>query len=429
MTFYCAILPQHWLLIAMSSLKTQIDKATDCTLTDDNWQFILDVCDTISKDPEKNSKDAINFIRSRLSTRDANTLFRTLSLIVAIAENCGSRLQQEIASTSFLQDSVLSKLSDKKVHKQVKVRIAEVIAHLNMTFENDPSLRPIQDALQTVKAKYPQFCKGAPSKPAKTAIPGKIKEQEEQELERALQLSVQEYEREQTVRNISIKNDVADMPQENHEKLQKDRVEPMTIANVKKVRALYDLISYEPDELSFKKGDIIIVVESVYRDWWRGALPNGKIGIFPLNYVTPVVSKTPEEAAREASVEERLLKVEQIKIDELLALISSDPLTLDEDRVTELYNDILPLRPSLAKAIEKYGTRRDELTVLHDRTSKATFFYDTLIDKVVHHSGEFRTADSLPYPSGSRFVEPALQQQPTSSGFGNQGVDRPHFSR
>ncbi|PVH18360.1 uncharacterized protein CXQ87_001284 [Candidozyma duobushaemuli] len=386
----------------MSSLKTQIDKATDCTLTDDNWQLILDVCDTISKDPEKNSKDAINFIRSRLSTRDANTLFRTLSLIVAIAENCGSRLQQEIASTCFLQESVLSKLSDKKVHKQVKVRIAEVIAHLNMTFKNDPSLRPIQDALQTVKTKYPQYCKGAPSKPAKTAIPGKVKEQEEQELERALQLSVQEYEREQT-------------------KVSKDRLEPMTIANVKKVRALYDLISYEPDELSFKKGDIIIVVESVYRDWWRGALPNGKIGIFPLNYVTPVVSKTPEEAAREASVEERLSKVEQRKIDELLALISSDPLTLDEDRVTEL--------PSLAKAIEKYGTRRDELTVLHDRTSKATYFYDSLIDKVVHHSGEFRASDSLPYPSGTRFVEPALQQQSTSSGFGNQGVDRPHFSR
>ncbi|PSK38211.1 hypothetical protein C7M61_002767 [Candidozyma pseudohaemuli] len=413
----------------MSSLKTQIDKATDCTLTDDNWQFILDVCDTISKDPEKNSKDAISFIRSRLSTRDANTLFRTLSLIVAIAENCGSRLQQEIASTSFLQESVLSKLSDKKVHKQVKVRITEVIAHLNKTFKNDPSLRPIQDALQTVRTKYPQYCKGAPSKPAKTAIPGKVKEQEEQELERALQLSVQEYEREQSVRKINIKNEVADMPHESRESVLKDRLEPMTIANVKKVRALYDLISYEPDELSFKKGDIIIVVESVYRDWWRGALPNGKVGIFPLNYVTPVVSKTPEEAAREASVEERLLKVEQLKIDELLALISSDPLTLDEDRVTDLYNDVLPLRPSLAKAIEKYGTRRDELTVLHDRTSKATYFYDSLIDKAVHHSGEFRASDSLPYPSGGRLVEPpALQQQLTSSGFGNQGVDN-HFNR
>lgn len=409
----------------MSSLKALIDKATDGTLTDDNWQYILDVCDIISKDPEKNSKDAMGHIKNRLSTRDANILFRTLSLIVAIAENCGSRLQQEIASTSFLHENLLKKFSDKKVHKQVKVRIAEVIAHLNNTFKTDPSLRPIHDAFQIVTSKYGQYCKAAPSKPAKMAILGKAKEQEEQELERALKLSVQEYEREQTVRGAQSTFDHPNTPSatlSNHEPLLKD-VEPMTIANIKKVRALYDLISYESDELSFRKGDIITVVESVYRDWWRGSLPNGKTGIFPLNYVTPVVSKSPEEAAREASVEERLLKVDQIKIEELIALLLSNPLTVDEDRVTDLYNDVLPLRASLAKAIEKYSTRREELKALHERMNDATFFYDSLIDKVVHQKGEMRASSNLPYPSGGRFPMTSLQQQPTSSGFGNQRLN------
>ena len=51
-----------------------------------------------------------------------------------------------------------------------------------------------------------------------------------------------------------------------------------TVATVSKVRALYDLVSYEPDELSFRKGDVITVIESVYRDWWRGSLPSGKLG-------------------------------------------------------------------------------------------------------------------------------------------------------
>lgn len=411
----------------MTSLDVLINRATDGTLTDDNWQYILDVCDFISGDPEQNSKEAMKIIRTRLSTRDANVLFRTLSLVVAIAENCGSRMQQEIASTQFLQEYFLKKLSDKKIHKHVKIRIAEVIINLNSTFKNDPSLRPIQEAHRTLMSKFGNFCKAAPSKPAKTAISGKDKEHEEQELERALQLSVQEYEREQSTRNKQATTYVSsdDMNVSSKSSRERDEPEAMTIANVKKVCALYDLISYEADELSFRKGDTITVIESVYRDWWRGSLPNGQTGIFPLNYVTPVVSKSAEEAARETSLEERLVRVEHLKIDELIALLSSEPSQVNEDRVTELYNDVLPTRPSLAKAIDKYGGRRDELGALHDRMNEATNFYNVLIDRVVSYRGDIRLNGNLPYPSGSGYPELSVQQQPTGSGFGNQRMG--HF--
>jgi len=51
-----------------------------------------------------------------------------------------------------------------------------------------------------------------------------------------------------------------------------------------KRKALYDYSAQEENELTFKEGDLINLVE-VYEDsdWWKGEL-NGKIGIFPSNF-------------------------------------------------------------------------------------------------------------------------------------------------
>lgn len=56
---------------------------------------------------------------------------------------------------------------------------------------------------------------------------------------------------------------------------------------VSRVRALYDFAPTEPGELAFSKGDIIRVLDSVYKDWWRGEL-RGEAGIFPVNYVVRI---------------------------------------------------------------------------------------------------------------------------------------------
>jgi signal transducing adaptor molecule len=53
---------------------------------------------------------------------------------------------------------------------------------------------------------------------------------------------------------------------------------------VSKVKALYDFVPSESGELGFSRGDVITVLDSVYKDWWRGEL-HGKTGIFPVNYV------------------------------------------------------------------------------------------------------------------------------------------------
>lgn len=56
-----------------------------------------------------------------------------------------------------------------------------------------------------------------------------------------------------------------------------------------KVVALYSYEAQNEDELNFEKDDIITIISHEEPSWWKGEL-NGKVGLFPSNYVEPVSS-------------------------------------------------------------------------------------------------------------------------------------------
>jgi len=51
--------------------------------------------------------------------------------------------------------------------------------------------------------------------------------------------------------------------------------------------AIADFHSDKKEELTFKKGDTIKIIEKTSPEWWRGEF-NGKIGIFPRSHVVPL---------------------------------------------------------------------------------------------------------------------------------------------
>lgn len=57
-----------------------------------------------------------------------------------------------------------------------------------------------------------------------------------------------------------------------------------TLLKGRKVKALYDFLGENEDELSFKAGDVITELEPIDDDWMSGELM-GRSGIFPKNYV------------------------------------------------------------------------------------------------------------------------------------------------
>ncbi|XP_018593845.1 GRB2-related adapter protein-like [Scleropages formosus] len=62
---------------------------------------------------------------------------------------------------------------------------------------------------------------------------------------------------------------------------------PLTQRPLKQVRALYDFMAEEEDELGFNAGDIIDVLDCSDPSWWKGRL-RGRIGLFPSNYIMPM---------------------------------------------------------------------------------------------------------------------------------------------
>ncbi|KAF7723964.1 hypothetical protein EC973_001480 [Apophysomyces ossiformis] len=67
----------------------------------------------------------------------------------------------------------------------------------------------------------------------------------------------------------------------------------------KRRKAVYDFDGDSPDELSFRTGDLITVVEEVDEGWWLGEVEsNGpkRRGIFPVNYTEELVSPPPMPA-------------------------------------------------------------------------------------------------------------------------------------
>ncbi|XP_055631819.1 bromodomain-containing protein DDB_G0270170 isoform X2 [Toxorhynchites rutilus septentrionalis] len=68
----------------------------------------------------------------------------------------------------------------------------------------------------------------------------------------------------------------------------------------RRCKVIYSYRENKPDELTLAVGDVIEIFEEVEEGWWRGKL-NGKIGVFPSNFVEPIESASPTSANRRSS--------------------------------------------------------------------------------------------------------------------------------
>ncbi|KAK2949474.1 hypothetical protein BLNAU_15562 [Blattamonas nauphoetae] len=57
-----------------------------------------------------------------------------------------------------------------------------------------------------------------------------------------------------------------------------------------KLRAQFDFMARVPNELTFKEGDILILIEKHESGMWKGEL-DGKIGLFPYNFVAEITDE------------------------------------------------------------------------------------------------------------------------------------------
>lgn len=406
------------------SIRQAILKATDAKLRADNWQYILEVCDRVSEDPEDGGEEAVEVIEQRLGQKDANVVLRTLSLIISLAENCGSRLKQAIDSKKFTK-LLLSLIENRSVHNEVKKEIVKTVQQLSQSFNDDPSLRYMSDLLRQITKSYPMLLNDQqPSVPSKKEMTLDSKQKEEKELEEALKLSLVEFENQKnTQHSPAAQQQQQDEPRQQNAARQQGQVEGLAApALVKKVRAMYDLSGTEPDELSFSKGDVIIVLEQVYRDWWRGTL-RGKVGIFPLNYVMPIEEQSPQELRMEIEKENKIMG-QKANVDQLYFTLKSAKSGNNENlgdptqnpAINDLYGSVTPLRPEVAKMIGKYARKREDLVSLRQVLANAEVTYNQLLDRATNaYTSPIPMAQSQPFDARVQ-EHHSYQTQPSENG-------------
>ncbi|KAL1899778.1 ESCRT-0 subunit protein hse1 [Sporothrix stenoceras] len=381
-----------------------VGKATDENATSEDWAAILEVCDRVSNDAVNGPKEAVQSLIKRLAHRNANVQLYTLELANALSQNCGTPLHRELASRAFT-DALLKLANDRNTHNLVRLKILERMKEWSDMFRSNTDLGIMQDAYSRLQHAQPQL-QPAPSAPQKNSLTEQDRQREEEDLQRALKLSLEdEASKKQAAPNggsgaagagagpsgaggpSGYGGAAAGGPAGGAgQQATPAPTQGTTAATVSRVRALFDFAASEQDELDFKKGDIIAVLESVYRDWWRGSL-KGRTGIFPLNYVEILADPTPDELQREAQMEAEVF-AEIKNVEKLLTLLSASnaaPREEDTDEISKLYHQTLAIRPKLIKLIEKYSQKKDDFTQLNEKFIKARRDYEALLESSMSH--------------------------------------------
>ncbi|KAF3936977.1 hypothetical protein ABW19_dt0208593 [Dactylella cylindrospora] len=389
-----------------------VAKATDENLTSENWEYIMEAVDKVLGGGENAAKDIIAALIKRLAHRNAQVQIYTL-------ENCGTAVYQELSSRAFT-DTLLRLAGDRNTHQAVKTKILERMEEWVEMFSKNPNLGIMEQAYIRLKSQNPSL--QAPSKPTKSAITDADRLKEEEDLARALEMSLQDTRRQNYPAASSSSTAAGKQPETKPEQPPVNN----TAATVSRVRALYDFVPTESGELAFRKGDIILVIESVYKDWWKGSL-RGQTGIFPLNYVEKLADPTVEELQREAQTEAEVFA--QIKnVEKLLSMLSTssaDQQIQDNEEITALYHQTLAIRPKLIDLISKYQQKRDDFQALNEKFVKARRDYESLLDSSMSNPA-VNAYPRPPYNYGGPGVEYAGGPAPGPQGLqGPQGMQGP----
>ncbi|QSL65944.1 hypothetical protein MERGE_003081 [Pneumocystis wakefieldiae] len=352
----------------LQTIEALISRATDEYLARENWEYILDVCDCLNQGGD--IKMAIFVLQKRFLSGNQRVQLYCLSLVEALVKNCGLLVQREVSSEAFME-TFLKYLEDVNTNFVVKERILLLVQQFSLDFPSSPLFEYVRKVYQQLKFEYKYI--------QKENKKDEQKEKEEKELQLALTLSLEKNEENRY----------------NHQKKSKySEYNPLTskrdcsTTTVSRVRALFDFHASEPGELSFQRGDIITVLEVTHKDWWYGSL-NGKMGIFPSNYVEKLQEPTPDELKREIENEIKVLSHEE-NIEKLLEILSNVGLTensniVESEKFQNLYHSTLTIRSNLIKLIKKYAQKKDDMISLNERFVKAMKDYEILMEKSMTH--------------------------------------------
>ncbi|XP_022657664.1 signal transducing adapter molecule 2-like isoform X1 [Varroa destructor] len=387
---------------ASSMLEQEIEKATLETIVKEDVSAMFEVCDRVNS-TQDGTREAYRCLVKRLQNPNPRVVMLTLGVLDVCVMNCGKKFHLEICSRDFTTQikTILSR-GHPKVQDKLKFLLCK---WANNEFKSDPQLAIIDNFIQRAKMDGVNFEVQDPSLETMDSKPTQRsahqQQQEEDDLAKAIELSLQESKKKSDPRSgtstgsglypsmSKISSITSTTGLSNSAPSGTSSAPPPKAKESRKVRALYDFEAAEENELSFKAGEIIIVLEDRDPNWWKGSNHRGE-GLFPSNFVTADLEAPPEETApaSEAAIETPVVasvtQVDEVKINALLHMLhDADPTVLErtetDAQMEQLQAECALMTPLIDAELEKIDRKHQSLTTLSQRLTDALATYHQLL--------------------------------------------------
>jgi len=411
-----------------------VEKVTDAKNTSEDWGMIMDLCDQVHSH-KNGAKDCLRAILKRLNHQDPHVVLQAITLLDACVNNCGKEFRLEVASREF-ENEFKRLLSRSQPKVQEKLR-GVLKSWAEGEFKGDSQLSLITGLYSALKKEGVDFSSAASDQPKKTQSLPKdpnvvSSQQEEDDIAKAIQLSLQESKGHTSSSKTSTTTSSASLyPSASSLYGNAAAAAASTPISApsnsspkkeeKKARALYDFEAAEDNELTFKAGEVVIIIDDSDVNWWKGSNHRGE-GLFPANFVSTDLNtdtEVPTERRRSVQFNEEVVVVSSHEAEEAEPMINE---ISDEkiDRVLSLLHEADPTSPEtdavelpgLEEHVNQMGPMIDaELEAVDRRHAQLTRLSTELVDALnLYHQLMHENMSAAAY---------GMAQQPPSMGYGN----------